>query len=66
MSKTYRDLKRKADRLAIAHSEGRHVPNGFPHFSSITGRCMCLDPCCNGVNGCKCKPCPCDPEKGHV
>lgn len=42
----------------------RHEPNGFPHLSSSSGRCMCYDRCCFGPAGCKCKQCPCG-GKGH-
>jgi hypothetical protein len=28
---------------------------GFPHFSTRTGACLCLRPCCWGPSGCKCK-----------
>lgn len=51
--------RRKADRAKIAQSRGTHVDNGWPHYSSITGLCMCFDPCCNNDQGCKCKYCPC-------
>lgn len=51
--------KRKADRLNDAHIEGRHTPNGFPHYSTTTGLCLCLDYCCHRANGCNCKGCPC-------
>lgn len=50
---------RKADRLKISQEQGRHTQNGFPHYSSRTGLCMCLDLCCQNEKGCKCKFCPC-------
>jgi hypothetical protein len=49
----------KSDRVLAAQMQGRHVPNGFPHYSSNTGLCLCIDLCCQGRNGCKCKFCPC-------
>jgi len=51
--------KIKTDRILAAQNQGRHVPNGFPHYSSNTGLCMCTDPCCQGKGGCRCKFCPC-------
>jgi hypothetical protein len=37
-----------------------HVNEGFPHFSSkFPYHCMCLDTCCHGEGGCKCKTCVC-------
>jgi hypothetical protein len=37
-----------------------HIENGFPHHSSIAPElCICLDECCNGPAGCKCKSCMC-------
>lgn len=59
--RTYPVLGRntKTDKVKAAQSQGRHVPNGFPHYSSRTGLCMCLDLCCQGNRGCKCKFCPC-------
>jgi hypothetical protein len=50
---------KRFDRVGTAQSEGRHVPNGFPHYSSRTKLCMCLDLCCQGIRGCRCKYCPC-------
>jgi len=47
------------DRVGTAQLQGRHIPNGFPHYSSRTGLCMCLDLCCQGIKGCRCKFCPC-------
>lgn len=47
------------DKIRSAQRQGRHVPNGWPHYSSRTGLCMCLDPCCMGESGCRCKFCPC-------
>lgn len=59
-------MTRRADNLKIAQEQGRHVPNGFPHYSSKTGLCLCIDPCCQGKNGCRCKFCPCQiTEKDH-
>jgi hypothetical protein len=29
------------------------------HISRRTGMCMCLDTCCQGDDGCKCKSCRC-------
>lgn len=52
-------MVRKADQLEQAHTQGRHTPNGFPHYSSITFMCMCLDRCCHRENGCICKGCLC-------
>jgi hypothetical protein len=49
----------KTDRILTAQTQGRHVPNGYPHYTSNTGLCMCLDPCCQGKSGCRCKYCPC-------
>ena len=40
-----------------ASREGKHRDNGFRHLSSITGACMCEDPCCFGANGCRCGQC---------
>jgi len=51
--------KVKTDRILAAQQQGRHVINGFPHYSSNTGLCLCIDLCCQGKNGCKCKYCPC-------
>lgn len=51
--------KPRFDRIAAAQSYGRHVPNGYPHHSSNSGLCICLDPCCQNEKGCKCKSCPC-------
>jgi hypothetical protein len=43
-----------------------HISDGFPHKSSITGLCMCLDACCQGEKGCKCKSCICQiVKKSH-
>jgi hypothetical protein len=53
------ERSKKVDQNEVARMRGAHIPNGFPHFSSITGRCMCLDSCCQGERGCKCKGCPC-------
>jgi len=50
---------KRFDKVRTAQNQGRHVPNGYPHYSSRTGLCMCLDLCCHGSNGCKCKYCPC-------
>ena len=49
----------KKDQREESRKESRHVDNGFPHYSSKTLMCMCLDSCCNGINGCKCRGCPC-------
>jgi hypothetical protein len=43
-----------------------HIPNQFPHLNSKNGRCMCLNPCCLGPGGCRCRSCNCDPEVGHI
>lgn len=51
--------KVKTDRILTAQTQGRHVPNGWPHYSTNNGLCMCLDLCCNGKSGCRCKFCPC-------
>jgi hypothetical protein len=40
-----------------ARMEGRHVRNGWPHFSSKNHNCLCSDQCCMGVNGCSCAGC---------
>lgn len=37
-----------------------HSENGWPHFSTkFPHFCMCLDSCCQGENGCKCRLCIC-------
>jgi hypothetical protein len=51
--------KERADNVRRAQDRGTHVDNGWPHYSSHTGLCMCLDPCCQSKWGCKCKYCPC-------
>ena len=39
----------------MAHSE-----NGWPHYSyKFPHFCMCLDSCCQGEAGCKCRQCIC-------
>ena len=50
---------RKADQLKEAHAQGRHTPNGYPHYATNTGLCMCTDYCCHRSNGCVCKGCIC-------
>lgn len=55
----HRRTQRKADRNVTARERGTHIENGFPHFSTNSGMCMCLDPCCMGEKGCKCRSCPC-------
>ena len=34
-----------------------HTLNGWPHTSSTTGACMCLDRCCLRESGCICRSC---------
>lgn len=36
-----------------------HLENGWPHYSSDNGMCMCLDRCCQDDSGCICKTCKC-------
>lgn len=51
--------ERNADKIFIAQNQGRHMSLGFPHLSSNTRMCMCLDWCCQGKGGCICKACLC-------
>lgn len=50
------------------HDEPRkmvHSANGFPHIAASgahKGNCLCLDTCCFGPNGCRCRGCA---GKGH-
>lgn len=54
------------NQMLTAQAEGRHVPMGFPHFSSNSGLCMCLSACCHGKGGCICKGCMCQmANKAH-
>ena len=47
--------KKKVERQRMGHSE-----NGWPHFSGqFPFFCMCLDSCCQGESGCKCRHCVC-------
>lgn len=57
--------KVKVDQNNVARERGAHVENGWPHYSKWSGLCMCLDACCQGERGCKCKHCPCQrmPER---
>ena len=37
-----------------------HIPDGWPHKSTHTHMCICLDICCQSdEEGCICKVCPC-------
>ncbi len=37
-----------------------HAGNGWPHYSSFTGLCQCLDECCQDEeDGCVCRFCAC-------
>lgn len=51
--------KRKVDINAVVRERGAHVDNGWPHLSRHSKLCMCVDSCCQGANGCKCKMCLC-------
>ena len=51
--------KKKRDINEVRRERGAHIENGWPHYSRYTGLCMCLDFCCQGEKGCKCKFCPC-------
>ncbi len=52
------------EQLGAAYSrEGRlmaHTPLGWPHFvrsGPHAGNCLCLEKCCFGNSGCKCRGC---------
>jgi hypothetical protein len=49
----------KVDQNVVARTRGNHIENGWPHYSRRTGLCLCLDPCCLGINGCRCRGCKC-------
>lgn len=51
--------RKKPDQNTVVRERGAHVDNGWPHYSRINGLCMCLDTCCQGERGCKCKSCLC-------
>jgi len=44
----------------------QHVYDGFPHYRTATGMCMCLGPCCFDDQGCRCKFCPCRRGRSHT
>jgi hypothetical protein len=51
--------KRKYAQVKQQHvvKHRQHVYNGFPHFSSSTGACMCFSSCCLDSSGCICRSC---------
>jgi hypothetical protein len=52
-----RELKRSMK--GIPKGKYRHDSTVGMHLSRRTGMCMCLDTCCQGDDGCKCKSCRC-------